>query len=171
MKYTLLSLFNKTCHVSGVRALWCSGKRVRLYVEKYQVRYRFFSGYDFLFSLFLLLIFDNLFFFATTSVVYKRESQTLQVYVIFIFFPLWLYDIYLIKLYISYYLYLIKLAISLASKLCGVVVGEWDYMLKVPGSIFLFSLWFFVFFVFILFFCSFNRLEKGKPNLTSICNF
>ena len=85
MKYTLLSLFNKTCHVSGVRALWCSGKRVRLCVEKYQVRYRFFSGYDFLFSLFLFLICS---FFATTSVVYKREGQTLQVYVIFIFFSL-----------------------------------------------------------------------------------
>ena len=38
MKYTLLSLFNKTCRDSGVRALWCNGKRVRLCVEKYQVR-------------------------------------------------------------------------------------------------------------------------------------
>ena len=66
MKYTLLSLFNKTCRDSDVRALWCSGKRVRLCVEKYQVRYRFFSGYDFLFSLFLFSICS---FFATTSVV------------------------------------------------------------------------------------------------------
>ena len=109
------------------------------------------------FFVFFVFIF-NLLFFATTSVVEKRESQTLQVHVIFIFFPLWLYDIHLIKLYISYYLYLIKLAISLASKLCGVVVGEWDYMLR-TGFVFFFSLWFFVFILL------FQPFRKGKAKL------
>ena len=122
------------------------------------------------FFVFFVFIF-NLFFFCNNISSLEKGKPNFTSICNFYFFSLWLYDIYLIKLYISYYPYLIKLAISLASKLCGVVVGEWDYMLKLPGSIFLFSLWFFVFFVFILFFCSFNRLEKGKPNLTSICNF
>ena len=66
MIYTLLSLFNKTCHFSSVRALWCSGKRVRLYVEITGFDF-FLSGYELLLSLFLFFI---LFFFTTTSVVY-----------------------------------------------------------------------------------------------------
>lgn len=33
MVYFLLSLLNKNCPFSGVKALWCSGKRVRLHVE------------------------------------------------------------------------------------------------------------------------------------------
>ena len=56
MIYTLLSLFNKTCHFSSVRALWCSGKRVRLYVESTGFDF-FLSGYELLFSLFLFCSF------------------------------------------------------------------------------------------------------------------
>ena len=150
MIYSLLSLFNKTCHFSGVKALWCSGRRVRLCVES--IGFNFFSsGYD-CFSLFLSFFF--VLFYNNISRLEKGKPNFTTI-CNFGFFFLWLNDIYLIKWHIPYYLYLIKLANFLASKLCGVVVGEWDYMLKVPGSIFFFGLWFFVFFVFILLFCSF----------------
>ena len=39
MRSTLLSLFNKTCHLSSDKALWCSGKRGRTMVER--------AGFDF----------------------------------------------------------------------------------------------------------------------------
>ena len=112
------------------------------------------------FFVFFVFIF-NLFFFCNNISSLEKGKPNFTSICNFYFFPLWLYDIYLIKLYISYYLYLIKLAISLASKLCGVVVGEWDYMLR-TGFVFFFSLWFFVFFVFILFFQPFR---KGKTKL------
>ena len=51
MIYFLLSLFNKTCHFSGVKALWCSGRSVRLYFES--------TGFDFFvqFMIFCFLCF------------------------------------------------------------------------------------------------------------------
>ena len=39
MRPTLLSLFNKTCHLCSVKALWCSGKRGWTMVER--------AGFDF----------------------------------------------------------------------------------------------------------------------------